>query len=111
MLGESSLARDAQIARFKHLTEIALPALACEQRWPVRLDHCFKRICLDAAFQDVWYNHLPKPAERHLSGDALVRAITCAESLLSEGRPALDLRNAESLHFRGKSHPTRSSKK
>jgi hypothetical protein len=98
-----------QIARFKHLTEVALPALAREQHWPIRLDHCFKRICLDATFNDVWYNHLPRPAERHLSGESLSRAIACAEAILAEGRPTLDLRNADSLRFRGKSHPTRRS--
>ena len=98
------------IAHYKHLTEIALPALAREQGWPIRLDHCFKRICLDAAFNDVWYNHLPRPAERHLEGESLARAITCAESILSEGRAALDLHNSNSLRYRGKSHPTRKTK-
>ena len=58
-----------QIARFKHLTETVLPALAREHHWPIRLDHCFKRICLDHAFSDVWYHHLKKPAERHLTGE------------------------------------------
>ena len=91
-----------QIARFKHLTEVALPALAREQHWPIRLDHCFKRICLDVAFADVWYHHLPRPAERHLQGEPLARAIACAEAILHEGRPTLTLRNAESLRFRGK---------
>ncbi len=90
------------IARFKQLTEIALPAMAREERWPIRLDHCFKRICLDFAFEDVWYNHLPRPAERHLEGEPLARAIRCAEELLSEGLPALQLRNAASLRYRGK---------
>ncbi len=95
----------AEIARFKHLTEVALPTRAREQRWPIRLDHCFKRICLDAAFGDVWYNHLPRPAERHLSGEPLTRAIACAEALLAGGLPVLTLRNAESLRYRGKHGP------
>ena len=96
------------IARFKHLTEQTLPALAREHRWPIRLDHCFKRICLDAAFNDVWVHHLRRPAERHLTGDPLARALRCAEELITEGRPALDRRNRESLTYRGKlsSQPT-----
>lgn len=109
MPSEALLSPDPWLVRYKHLTEIALPALAREQRWPIRLDHCFKRICLDAAFADVWYKHLPKPAERHLTGDPLARAVACAEAILLEGRATLDLRNAESLRYRGKSHPTRSS--
>ena len=102
--------RTEQIVRFKHLTEVALPALAHEQHWPIRLDHCFKRICLDAAFNDVWYNHLPRPAERYLTGDPLARAVAIAESLLHDGRPALDLHNSNSLRYRGKSHPNRKPK-
>ena len=94
--------RTDQIAHFKHLTEVALPALAHEQHWPIRLDHCFKRICLDSAFGDVWYHHLPRPAERHLEGKPLARAIATAEAILSGGKPILNLRNAESLSFRGK---------
>lgn len=90
------------IARFKHLTETVLPARAREQHWPIRLDHCFKRICLDHAFADVWYNHLPRPAERHLTGEPLARALACAEALATSDRTLLDQRNRESLAYRGK---------
>jgi len=99
MKAESDLPR---IARFKNLTEQVLPALAQEHRWPIRLDHCFKRICLDHAFRDVWYNHLRRPAERHLSGEPLTRAIQCAEDLASNGLPVLLERNDASLRYRGK---------
>ena len=85
-----------------------LPALAREHHWPIHLDHCFKRICLDHAFADVWYHHLPRPAERHLTGDPLARAVACAEAIATEGLPTLTLRNAESLHFRGKCPPAQS---
>ena len=95
-----------QIAHFKHLTEVTLPALAREHRWPIRLDHCFKRICLDAALRRrLRTTHLPRPAERHLEGEPLARAVLCAESIAAEGLPTLTLRNAESLHFRGKRSP------
>lgn len=97
-----SIAQAAYLARFKDLTERQLPARASEQRWPIRLDHCFKRICLDHAFSDVWYRHLPKPAERHLSGDALVRALGCAEDLLGGDLTLLNSRNQASLAYRGK---------
>lgn len=97
----------AQVQSFKHLTETLLPALAAEQRWPIRLDHCFKRICLDHAFGDVWYNHLREPAERHLAGEALQRAVQGAEDILVQGRDLLEVRNAASLRYRGKSHQNR----
>ncbi len=95
---------ELQVAEFKRLTETVLPALAREQHWPIRLDHCFKRICLDHAFGGVWYHFLPRPAERHLHGPALERAIACAEEIAAEGRPTLDERNTASLRFRGKLH-------
>lgn len=100
MIAESS--ETTGIARFKHLTETVLPALAREQRWPIRLDHCFKRICLDHAFGGVWYDFLPRPAERHLQGIALERAVACAVEIAAEGRRVLDQRNAASLRYRGK---------
>lgn len=94
--------RYGALLRFKHLTETALPVRAREEHWPIRLDHCFKRICLDHAFGDVWYRHLRKPAERHLAGEALDRAVQCAEDLLREGLTLLTERNLASLRYRGK---------
>ncbi|MGI4828440.1 MAG: hypothetical protein ACRYFU_09665 [Janthinobacterium lividum] len=97
--------REEEIARWKHLTEQVLPALAQDGRWPIRLDHCFKRICLDYAFQDVWYKHLRRPAERHLEGEPLVRALACAEQIVHQGEGFLRMRNRESLRYRGKPGP------
>ena len=79
-----------------------LPARARAERWPLRLDHCFKRVCLDSAFGDVWYNHLRKPAERHMEGEALRRAVACAEEIAAGGVPVLREKNAASLAWRGK---------
>lgn len=38
-------------------------------KYPVRFDHCFKRIILDQMFQGVWYNFVEKPAYKHLTED------------------------------------------
>ena len=94
--------RTQQVAEWKQLTERVLPAMAREQRWPLRLDHCFKRVTLDHAFEDVWYRLLPKPAERHLQDEALERALQCARSIAEEGEPLLRQRNEQSLRYRGK---------
>ena len=99
---ERTAADQASVERFKYLTEVALPARATKERWPIRLDHCFKRICLDYAFEDTWYNHLRRPAERYLAGPPLQRAKRCAEDLLKGGLDVLRERNQESLRFRGK---------
>lgn len=96
-------AEQAGVQRFKYLTEVALPARAVAHRWSIRFDHCFKRICLDHAFAGVWYNHLQRPAERHLNGEPLQRALACAEELNRGDRDLLKQRNVTSLRWRGKS--------
>ena len=94
--------REQKITRLKDLCERVLPALARERRWPIRLDHCFKRVCFDHAFGDVWYRHTARPAERSLSGPALDRALCCAEELAAGSDDLLRQRNQESLRWRGK---------
>ncbi len=90
------------IARFKYLTEVALPQRARDEHWPLRFDHCFKRVCLDHAFGGEWYSFIARPAERNLKGDALLRAVLCAEEILDQGKPLLNTRNQQSLSYRGK---------
>lgn len=90
-------------ARWLHLTRVALPgAAAARPDWPVRLDHCFQRILLDAACGGCWYDHVPhRPAYRHCSDDLLARAVALGEAVLTD---AADLHalNARSLRWRGK---------
>ncbi len=90
------------VEQFKYLTEVALPQRARDEHWPLRLDHCFKRVCLDYAFGGEWYQFIAKPAERNLHGEALLRAVQCAEEILRQGKPLLNARNRESLGYRGK---------
>lgn len=98
-------ARQTRVARFKLLTEGELPRQAREQRWPLRLDHCFKRVCLDWACQDCWYGHIRRPAELHADWTCLDRAVRCAEEILEGGSALLKVRNAASLRWRGKLMP------
>ena len=90
------------VARFKALTEIELPARAREERWPLRLDHCFKRVCLDWACEGCWYTHIRRPAERHIDGALLERAVQCGEEIRDGGVEVLRTRNEASLRWRGK---------
>ncbi|MGI4852977.1 MAG: hypothetical protein ACRYF4_02880 [Janthinobacterium lividum] len=92
--------RATRVAEWKRLTEQVLPALAKQHRWPLRLDHCFKRVCLDFAYDDVWYDHVQKPAERHMSDEALQGSIACANEIVEQGVPLLRLRNEASLRVR-----------
>lgn len=90
------------VGRWKELTERVLPGRAREERWPLRMDHCFKRVCLDWAFGGVWYRHCAKPAERHIDNEALGRAVRCAEEIVEGGVGMLRERNQASLLWRGK---------
>ena len=81
---------------------VRLPALArARPDWPIRLDHCFGRVILDAVCGRPWREVLPAPAWRHLDADGLRRAIALARDI-AEGRADLHAFNARSLQGRGK---------
>jgi hypothetical protein len=90
-----------RIAHWLDLTRRVLPGMAMVQRWPIRLDHCFMRICLDAAIGRPWHNAVKRPAVRHLSPAQLEAAIAIAERIAAapDTLPAL---NHASLKMRGK---------
>ncbi len=95
--------RAALEARWIHLTRAALPAVAAERGWPVRLDHCFQRILLDAACGGRWYDHIPdRPAYRRCDPAILARAVALGEAALAGEGDLADL-NGRSLAWRGKS--------
>ena len=91
--------RATLVARWHALTRDALPAMAPVQRWPIRLDHCFMRVCLDAALGSPWTATVGRPAVRSMSETQLLAAIAVAESIVAEPDrlPAL---NAASLRGR-----------
>ena len=86
--------------RFKELTERALPQRAREDNWLLRLDHCFKRVCLDNACGGVWYDFIAKPAEKNMTADQLAKAAEIAEAIMRDGEPLLRELNANSLRWR-----------
>lgn len=69
--------------------------------WPIHLDHCFGRVVLDNVFQDEWYNYVTgRPAYEQLSWDDLQAAIAIADRMLSEGKPAVEELNRNSIRWR-----------
>ena len=88
--------------RWLTLTRETLPALAAARRWPVRADHCFQRILLDAACGGRWYDHIPaRPAYRHAPPDILARAIALGDAVIA-GTEDLHALNRRSLAWRSK---------
>lgn len=96
-------ARRQMVAEWLHLTRDLLPAMARTRPWPISQDHCFMRVCLDAAYGGRWDAAIPRPAIRHADNEHLAAAIAVAQSLLRDPNrlPAL---NAASLRARAR-HP------
>ncbi len=98
--GGSGEDRAALEARWLHLTRAALPAVADERGWPVRLDHCFQRILLDGACGGRWYDHVAgRPAYRRCDPAILSRAVALGEAVLA-GEGDLPALNRRSLAWR-----------
>jgi hypothetical protein len=84
------------------LTRSLLPSLAAERDWPVRHDHCFQRILLDAACGGAWYDAVAaRPAYKHLDLARLESAVAMARAVAA-GEADLHALNARSLAWRGK---------
>ena len=82
------------------LTRETMPGMAAGAGWPIRLDHCFMRVCLDHAIGRRWDTVVARPAVRHLDNDQLARAVACAERIVAD--PALlPPLNDASLAMRG----------
>ena len=92
-------ARAALRERWHALTRTILPGMAAAQRWPIRLDHCFMRVCLDAALGTRWDRVVRRPAIRHLSDAQLGRAVAVAERIASDPASLRSL-NRSSLRMR-----------
>ena len=91
--------RAVLLARWLALTRAILPGLAAAHRWPIRLDHCFMRVCLDAAIGARWDSVVRRPAIRHLTDAPLADAVAVAARIAAD--PALlRPRNAARLRMR-----------
>lgn len=77
-----------------------LPAAAqAHPEWPIRLDHCFGRVILDAVCGRPWREAVAAPAWRHLPPERLEAAIRLADAILA-GEADLPALNAASLAAR-----------
>ncbi len=77
-----------------------LPAAAARRPdWPIRLDHCFGRVILDAVCGAPWREVVAAPAWRHLTPEQLTRALRLADAILA-GAADLTALNRTSLALR-----------
>ena len=69
--------------------------------WPIALDHCFMRVCLDSAIGQRWDEVVARPAILNATDAQLARAVAVAEAIAA--KPALlPGLNTASLQMRGK---------
>lgn len=94
--------RQALLGRWQALTRHVLPDMAAVHRWPIRLDHCFMRVCLDDAIGVRWDAVVQRPAVRHLTDAQLARAVAAAERIV-EDPDLLHSLNKSSLRMRSRS--------
>ena len=90
--------RERLQAEYQTLINQTLPATYTQ---PVRFNHCFGRIVLDWLFGDVWYDHLDRPAYRHLTAEQLSQCIERMRLWLDD-HDTLVADNRFSLSVRGK---------
>ncbi|WP_224824014.1 hypothetical protein [Cognatishimia sp. MH4019] len=91
------------VAEYLRLTREVLPQMARDNArgWPVVNDHCFQRIVLDHVCGGTWYDHLERPAYKHLTPAQAIQAVRLAEEI-AQGRADLHEMNRQSLIWRGK---------
>lgn len=91
--------RESLERRWLELTRVVLPGMAAAARWPIRNDHCFMRVCLDAVFGGVWHRFIARPAIRSLSDEQLQFAVSIAARIVAEPG-CLRALNQQSLDWR-----------
>lgn len=87
----------------KHLPELAKARDPVQPTWPVYLDHCFARICLDNAVgvDRPWTEVVKAPAVKNMTDDQLKAAIWLAERIATGEEDLVEL-DDNSLALRGK---------
>lgn len=91
------------VSRYMVLTKEVMPRMAREGSVsrPVVNDHCFQRIVLDNVCGGPWFEHLARPAYKHLFKDQAVHAINLCEAIIANRVDLYELNN-KSLIWRGK---------
>jgi len=92
--------RRRRVEAMNRLAEDVLPARAAnDHRYPVRFDHCFKRIAYDAAVGARWDTVVASPFYVHASLDQ-IRCAYDALTAMAESPAAARSLNRQSLHYR-----------
>lgn len=81
------------------LVDIHLPKAATQHKWPIRFNHCFRRVIYDNVLQGKWDTIISTPGKDHLSDQQLSHAIQLGLSYLKDSDKLIE-DNKKSLSYR-----------
>lgn len=96
---DKAASRSEDIRRLKVLAEEVLPKKAASGNYPVRFDHCFKRIAYDVAVGTKWDTEVTPPFYKHATPEQTRRAVEVLQEMALEPDRAAGY-NRRSLHYR-----------
>lgn len=93
--------REQLILRLNVYVEEVFPQLSIKHKWPIRFDHCFRRVIYDNVYGKKWCESIPAPVIKNISLDDLETAISLCRFILSNPDELVKLNN-KSLAWRNK---------
>ena len=105
---EDSVARRVlYVSLLSRLCDDVLPDQAQDsgEPWPVRFDHCFRRLAYDAACGREWTDAVDRPFTENAPYACLKRATDHAIQMRQRGRPYAERLQEKSLVWRGEMDP------
>jgi len=103
---DRGVSREYIIERLGEFCDEKLPEKASEGGWPVRFDHCFRRLAYDAACGNEWYGCVDGDSfTQDAADEQLKRALTQAVRLYHDGPGYAWFLQEKSLLWRGEIQP------
>lgn len=99
--------RQRRLDRLAELADEELPAVAqdSDEKWPVHLDHCFRRLAYDCAVDTEWTDKYERPFTDHATTADIGRAVSVLCRLKADGPEYAWFCQEKSLLYRGKLDP------
>jgi hypothetical protein len=96
---DEAASRPEDVRTMEALAEEVLPEKAASGDYPVRFDHCFKRIAYDAAVGTKWDTEVTPPFCEHATAEQIRRAVAVLREMAADPDQAAAY-NQQSLRYR-----------
>lgn len=84
-----------------YYVEFVFPMLASKYNWPIRFDHCFRRVIYDICVGDKWNTKVQSPANKNMTVEQLKRCVSICIELVENPQLMMEYNN-RSLAWREK---------